>query len=77
MSKQKKTPWFAPHIKPVREGEYEVCPCSLSPSFAEDSDAFRLFWDGKKWTKEPSSLQPAYIQNRYWRGLTSPSKEAA
>lgn len=77
MSKQKKTRWFPPEVKPVRKGEYEVCPYYTLPVLLEgDAEVFKMRWDGSRWLQEEGN-RPAVIQSRYWRGLTSPSKEAA
>jgi hypothetical protein len=77
MSKQQKTPWFPPSIKPVRKGEYEVCPCYTLPDLLEGGEgAFKMRWDGFVWLQQEST-RPAVIQSRYRRGLTAPAKEAA
>lgn len=77
MSKQKKTPWFPPSIKPVRKGVYETnSENGGSPGFN--------WWDGQSWLTTADTTQKAAArwdisccQQIKWRGLTSPAKEAA
>jgi hypothetical protein len=59
------TPWFPPHIKPVRVGEYEIE--SVYADLGKTS--FKAPWDGTFWhSKEGYRLAE---QDRRWRGLAS------
>jgi len=70
----KMTPWFPPHIKPVRKGVYEVINgyrlSHTLPIYAR--------WDGLEWSNSsyhahhPELHYTSYraYQNKYWRGFT-------
>ena len=66
------TPWFPPHIKPVRKGVYEVkfTPKGLYESY------FYAMWNGKRWSRvatyeEMKRFHSNFdaLQNKYWRGF--------
>ena len=69
----KMTKWFPPHIKPVREGVYEV-------KFSNVPLGKRLMyarWNGKEWSnfaykKHDDSLNDCVsaVQKKHWRGFT-------
>lgn len=73
MGKQRLTPWFPSHIKPVRVGEYNA-------SVRRDP-AVRRWWNGRKWSRAyfwPEHapgfkwLTAADQHSIEWRGLASP-----
>jgi len=74
----KLTPWFPAHIKPVRPGVYDTrfrdgpkLVCGYS------------FWTGTQWSVQWWRVETATarrstdgaIQDKEWRGLTSPDSE--
>lgn len=68
----RKTPWFPPHVHPVRPGVYET----KSPSLGNDPGWYS-YWNGKQWGSASPFPDYAYglrksrspWQNRAWRGL--------
>ena len=54
----KKTDWYPPNIKPVREGLYEV---------GSDELSVKVYWDGKHWIRGNGTELP--LQEVCWRGL--------
>jgi hypothetical protein len=60
MKKLKLTPWYPPHIKPVRIGWYEAAP---SPR----SNSFLWYWNGRYWGH--SDGYRCSFQERAWRGV--------
>jgi len=66
------TPWYPPHIKPVRIGAYETDAMS---------GGVYQYWDGFRWSSYCNSPQSAFrfrasksgYQSPCWRGLTSPA----
>lgn len=67
----KLTPWFPPHIKPVRVGVYPIkCDAKM---FAK--------WDGLRWSAAAFTTTPDQwyfgsfaAQGKSWRGLTKETK---
>ena len=68
------TPWYPPHIKPVRAGVYNA-------SIFKDEEMLR-YWDGKNWSwawtigasKKCIKFaieKTGYGGNFYWRGLSA------
>lgn len=80
MSKQELTPWIDGNVEPVRDGVYERLYDEGKPQL---SPAFCLFSKGlwKAWGGSPDRASKeecvSALQHLPWRGLTSPSKEAA
>jgi hypothetical protein len=68
MSEQKLTPWFPASVKPVREGVYEVKEVG-------GPNTFLLRWFRKRWWLTECDGK-AFIQDREWRGLSTPPKES-
>lgn len=66
----KRTPWYPPHIKPVRKGLYQATVFIRSPN----NTAPYMRWDGLRWTNPYLGGQPCQAQERAWRGLTRKSK---
>lgn len=74
----KLTPWYPPHIKPVRVGVYET------DAFFEVVDGVAVFqyWNGRYWgTYSGKEIKAATMswweskhQNVRWRGLAHPPK---
>ena len=62
----RKTPWYPPHIKPVRKGLYQATVFFYSP----DDTAPYMRWDGAQWINPYNDDQPCMEQNRAWRGLS-------
>ena len=71
----KMTNWFPPHIKPVREGVYEIkytSKVAYSGMYAT--------WNGFRWSIGSYNLWDHYHtdfdsnQNKYWRGFTKDQK---
>ena len=73
----KMTKWFPPHIKPVREGVYEVSfkywPKKDAPMYAT--------WNGSRWSVWSHFKDDMYHarflyadQGKYWRGFTEEQK---
>ena len=68
----KMTDWFPPHIKPVREGVYEIkftAVRSYQPMYAT--------WNGLKWSRASHYASGGWHekfrgadQDKYWRGFT-------
>ena len=62
--RRKRTPWYQPHIKPVRKGRYQATV------FRDGyDDAPYMYWDGKCWINPYNEDQRCGEQNRAWRGL--------
>ena len=68
----KMTPWFPPHIKPVRKGVYEV---KFTPKGLHESYMYAM-WNGKRWSRvatyeEKKRFHSNFdaLQNKYWRGF--------
>ena len=75
MSKEM-TPWFPPHIKPVRAGVYEV-----KYVFAKITGKMYATWNGKKWScfsdyKDDGwhKMFKGAQQNKRWRGFIEEQK---
>ena len=70
------TNWFPPHIKPVREGVYEIKYTSKSPW----KNWMYATWNGEKWSCGSYNLCDKFHQlfnanqNKYWRGFTEEQK---
>jgi hypothetical protein len=64
MDEKKLTPWFPPHIKPVREGFYHATAlqCYDDPPIC--------YWDGRQWWREDRECLAYFQEQREWRGLT-------
>jgi hypothetical protein len=73
----KMTKWFPPHIKPVREGVYEVRfliqKITDAPMYAT--------WNGSRWSVWSHFKNDMYHarflyadQGKYWRGFTKEQK---
>jgi hypothetical protein len=70
----KMTKWFPPHIKPVREGVYEISfkywPKKDAPMYAA--------WNGSRWSVWSHLIKDDLYharflyadQGKYWRGFT-------
>jgi len=54
----KKTDWYPPNIKPVREGLYEV---------GSDELSVKVWWNGRQWIRGNGTALP--LQEVCWRGL--------
>ena len=72
----KMTDWFPPHIKPVREGVYEI-------KFAAVRGYHRMYstWNGLKWSRATHLKSNEWhkkfrgaVQDKYWRGFTKEQK---
>jgi hypothetical protein len=66
------TEWYPAHIKPVRQGVYELDYWKFTPTLMFS------YWDGKQWLwiadnvdKAATRISPALTQNRRWRGLAA------
>ena len=76
----KLTPWYPPHIKPVRKGVYET----HVPAWGYNVGLFS-YWDGSRWGFLEDSPEDAYKhrkptwgnQFKSWRGLARPPKGKA
>jgi hypothetical protein len=73
---EKLTPWFAPEIKPVREGVYIA-----QPEIGPDMSPIYSYWNGEYWCIDSFSMNRAgerrirsYLQKRVWRGLAKKPK---
>lgn len=73
----KMTKWFPPHIKPVREGVYEVkfARRKLTPA------PMYATWNGSRWSCWSNGRNDMYHtrflyaqQGKYWRGFTEKQK---
>jgi len=70
----KMTPWFPPHIKPVRKGVYQIkYTKKQNPAYS----AMYATWDGTHWSTGSYNLDDAYHQQfyvanqkKFWRGFT-------
>ena len=67
------TPWFPPHIKPVRKGVYEIKYTGKGPH----ESYMWATWDGVKWSVGSYKLsddnhKDFYVANqkKFWRGFT-------
>lgn len=76
MSKQM-TPWFPPHIKPVRVGVY---PIMFTYSRPGDMEKYAT-WNGRKWSNFSYSKTGVWLsefkgaeQKKLWRGFTEEQK---
>jgi hypothetical protein len=74
----KKTEWYPPHIKPVREGWYER---DYSNTHMKTETVFLDLWqqfspgNGYWYVDEPpGQINDAYYENLPWRGLTEEAK---
>lgn len=72
----KLTPWFPPHIKPVRMGVYEVKEPVAAPWYR--------WWNGKRWLLGGSQIAAAGRNNKptpwgatAWRGLAEAPDDAS
>lgn len=70
------TPWYPPHIKPVRVGVYET-----RVIFMSEGENYQ-YWDGTQWgycahRPEYCTNFPSELQNRCWRGLAHPPEKSA
>lgn len=63
------TPWFPAHIKPVREGMYQVH--SYSHVLGRTVFSFR-YWNGRIWIAQTGQ---SLVSGTPWRGLTQPCEE--
>lgn len=70
------TKWFPPHIKPVREGVYEI-------RFTEGHNDCPMYatWNGEVWStashekNDDCHTKFSYaLQEKYWRGFTKEQK---
>ena len=68
----KMTDWFPPHIKPVREGVYEIKLTAVR-------GYHRMYatWNGLKWSRASHYASGGWHekfrgadQDKYWRGFT-------
>ena len=65
------TKWFPPHIKPVREGIYEI---KYTPKNLHVSDMYAT-WNGARWSVgsynrwDYNHTDFDGNQNKYWRGF--------
>ena len=73
----KMTDWFPPHIKPVREGVYEV---SFASRQKTDAPMYAT-WNGSRWSCWSNGKNDVYhtrfleaVQDKYWRGFTEEQK---
>jgi hypothetical protein len=71
------TEWYPAHIKPVRQGVYELEVYELDYWKFTPTLMFSC-WDGKQWLwiadnvdKAATRICPAQSQNRRWRGLAA------
>ena len=74
----KMTPWFPPHIKPVRKGVYQIKYTQI-----ENTKYLSRYatWNGTYWSAGSYNMDDAYhqqfnksIQNKFWRGFTEEQK---
>lgn len=65
MKTEKVTPWYPPHIKPVRNGLYQATMYTNNPA----SDAPYMQWNGERWMNPYNGGKPCEEQSRAWRGL--------
>lgn len=71
----KLTPWFPPHIKPVRVGVYETDAMDDAPCYQH--------WNGYIWGPCYGNIEGAsrwaesrlWIQSARWRGISQPTKD--
>lgn len=64
----KLTPWFPPHIKPVRQGFYNTGLDNYEPIDRTWESNFNWWWDGEKWLGTKTGYTPT-SQKRWWRGI--------
>ena len=70
------TGWLPPHIKPVREGVYEI---KYTSKGLQESCMYAT-WNGEKWSIGSYNLWDYKhknfdaIQEKYWRGFTEEQK---
>jgi hypothetical protein len=70
----KMTPWFPPHIKPVRKGVYQITYAKKqSPTYK----VMYATWNGSEWSTGSYYLDDFYHkafdganQHKFWRGFT-------
>lgn len=62
---RKLTPWYPPHVKPVRVGLYQATVFERAPTH----DAPYMYWDGKQWMNPYNDGMRCMAQDRAWRGL--------
>lgn len=72
------TKWFPPHIKPVREGVYEI---KYTSKPTNPNPPIYATWHGSRWSSGSLKLHDKYhkdfygaIQEKYWRGFTEEQK---
>lgn len=67
MSGPKLTPWFPPHIKPVRVGWYIAT--------VNKDNTISRWWDGSNWNYGATTdTAHCIMQERNWRGLAERPK---
>ena len=59
------TPWYPPHIKPVRKGHYQATIYATRPQ----DNAPYMRWNGEQWMNPYNNGTPCNTQERAWRGL--------
>lgn len=59
-----RTAWFPPTVKPVRDGWYE---CRICVNKEEGKRGH--YWNGRKWTEDPTKYQFYDFTPFMWRGL--------
>lgn len=72
----KLTPWFPPHIKPVRVGLYRAQDTTMRCNCCH----IYLHWDGEEWHSDmltPGRFRTYFFKGhlRRWRGLSQPTKD--
>jgi hypothetical protein len=58
------TPWFPPHVKPVRVGVYQVEDDRIEPKILENIRPIFSYWNGQNWSNMRGPKR-----ERFWRGL--------
>jgi hypothetical protein len=76
MSK-KMTPWFPPHIKPMRVGVYQIKFNYTMPR----TESMYATWNGRRWSNmsyvKSGDWHKVFIgaeQKKHWRGFTEEQK---
>ena len=68
------TPWYPPHLKPVRVGVYQAIPKHVPDCRVYSYwNGFKWFWDS--WTVDGARLNRnvSMHQDKRWRGMVKPT----
>ena len=67
--KNKMTPWFPAHIKPVREGVYEI-----QWWYVDCWDYGFSYWNGEQWTNSTETPEKALLHKKRTGGAIQDKK---